>query len=76
MICSLFFSSLLFAFSYVELIHIFFFIKTVEVEVLVPQLCPTLHELMDGSPPGSSVHGISQARILERVVISSSKGFS
>ena len=31
---------------------------------------------MDCSPPGSSVHGISQARILERVAISSSKGSS
>ena len=29
---------------------------------------------MDCSPPGSSVHGIPQARILERVAISSSKG--
>ena len=29
---------------------------------------------MDGSPPGSSVHGISQARILEGVAISSSGG--
>ena len=29
---------------------------------------------MDCSPPGSSVHGISQARILERVVISFSRG--
>ena len=27
--------------------------------------CPTLCDLMDCSPPGSSVHGISQARILE-----------
>ena len=36
--------------------------------------CPTLCNLMDCSPPGSSVHGILQARILERVAISSSKG--
>ena len=28
------------------------------------QLCPTLCDPMDYSPPGSSVHGISQARIL------------
>ena len=33
--------------------------------VLVAQLCLTLHDRMDYSPPGSSVHGISQARILE-----------
>ena len=31
---------------------------------------------MDSGPPGSSVHGISQARILEWVVISFSRGFS
>ena len=29
------------------------------------QSCPTLCDLMDCSPPGSSVHGILQARILE-----------
>ena len=34
------------------------------------QLCPTLCDLIDGSPPGSSVHGILQARRLERVAIS------
>ena len=33
-------------------------------------LSPTLHDPMDCSPPGSSVHGISQARILEWVAIS------
>ena len=37
------------------------------------QLCPTLWDPMDGSPLGSSVHGIFQARILERVAISSSR---
>ena len=31
---------------------------------------------MDCSPPGSSVHGISQARILEWVVMPSSRGLS
>ena len=34
------------------------------------QSCPTLCEPMDSSPPGSSVHGILQARILEWVAIS------
>ena len=29
------------------------------------QLCPSLHDPMDCSPPGSSAHGISQARVLE-----------
>ena len=33
------------------------------------QLCPTPSGPMDGSLPGSSVHGISQARVLEWVAI-------
>ena len=40
------------------------------------QSCPTLCDPVDCSPPGSSVHGISQARILEWVAISSSRGSS
>ena len=40
------------------------------------QLCPTPCNLMDWSPPGASVHGNFQARILEWVAISSSKGSS
>ena len=36
----------------------------------VTQSCPTLCDPMDCSPPGSSVHGILQARILEWVAIS------
>ena len=34
------------------------------------QLCPTLCDPMDGSPPGSSIPGILPARILEWVAIS------
>ena len=44
-----------------------------KVKVLVTQSCPTLCNPMDCSPPGSSVHGILQARTLEWVAISSSK---
>ena len=40
------------------------------------QSCPTLCNPMDCSPPGSSVHGILQARILEWVPISLSTGSS
>ena len=40
----------------------------------VNQLCPTLCNPMDCSPPGSSVHGIFQARILEWVATPSSRG--
>ena len=39
----------------------------------VAQSCPTLCNPMDYSPPGSSVHGIFQARLLEWVAISSSR---
>ena len=42
----------------------------------VAQLCLTLCNPIDGSPPGSSVHGILQARILEWVGISFSRGSS
>ena len=43
----------------------------------VTQLCPTLWDPLDCSPPGSSVHGILQARILEWVAISfSNSSFS
>ena len=37
--------------------------------------CPTVCDLMDCSPPGSSVHSIFQARTLEWVAISFSMGF-
>ena len=40
------------------------------------QLCPTLCDPMDRSPPGSSVHDILQARILMWVAMPSSKGSS
>ena len=38
-----------------------------KVKVLVAQSCPTLYYPMDCSLPGSSAHGILQARILEWV---------
>ena len=43
---------------------------------IVSQLCLTLCGPIDYSPPGSSVHGIFQARILEGVVILCSEGSS
>ena len=42
----------------------------------VAQSCPTLCDPMDCSPAGSSVHGILQARIMEWVAISFSRGSS
>ena len=47
-----------------------------ESESLVARLCLTLCEPMDCTLPGSSVHGIFQARVLEWVAISFSRGFS
>ena len=43
---------------------------------LLTQSCLILCDPVDCSPPGSSVHGILQARILEWVAISSSRGSS
>ena len=43
---------------------------------LFTKSCPTFCDPMDCSSPGSSVHGISQARILEWIAISSSTGSS
>jgi len=40
------------------------------------QLCPTLCDPMDCNPPGSSIPGILQARILEWVAMPSSRGSS
>ena len=37
----------------------------VESESEVAQSCPTLSDIMDCSLPGSSIHGIFQARVLE-----------
>ena len=44
--------------------------------MLIAQSCPTLCNHMDRSPPGSSVHGILQARTLEWVAMPSSRGSS
>ena len=43
---------------------------------LVAPSCLALCNLMNCSPPGSSVHGILQAKILERVAMPSSRGSS
>ena len=42
----------------------------------VAQSCPTLSDPMDINAPGSSVRGIFQARVLEQVVVSFSRGSS
>ena len=50
--------------------------KLSKSESEVAQSCPILCDPMDRSPPGSSVHWIFQARILEWVAISFSRGSS
>ena len=52
----------------------FFYLKLCESEVA--QSCPTLCDPMDCSLPGFSVHGIFQARALEWIAISFSRGSS
>ena len=54
--------------------HIYILLSVLIACVLVTQLCPTLCDPMDRSPPGSSVHGILQGRILEWVAIPFSRG--
>ena len=47
-----------------------------QVKVLAAQLCPTLCDPVDCNPPGSFIHGILQARILEWVAIPFLRGSS
>ena len=48
----------------------------VKSEREVPQSCPTFSDPMDYSLPGSSIHGIFQARVLEWGAIAFSDGCS
>ena len=50
--------------------------RFLEASVFVAHSCPTLCDPVDCSLPGSSVHGILQARTLEWAAIPSSRGFS
>ena len=52
------------------------FVYSVKELLFTTELCLTLCNPMDSNPTGSSVHGISQARRLECVAISFSKGSS
>ena len=56
---------------YIKVISLFF-LFILKYACMRTQLCPALCDLMDCNPPGSSVHGISQTRILEWVAIFSS----
>ena len=66
---------------YIEVNHFALHLKLTQhykstMKVFVAPLCSTLCNPMDCSPPGSSVHGISQARILEWAAMPSSRGSS
>ena len=62
--------------SLLALYYILYYIYTILSESEVAQSCPTLCVPIDCSPPGSSVHGIFQAGVLEWVAISFSRGSS
>ena len=64
----------LISFSPYSTFHHFFFAFYIVIVLLVAQSCPTLWDPLDCNPPGSSVHGVLQARTLEWVAISSSRG--
>ena len=51
-----------------------FLVKELKVKVIVTQSCLTFCNPIDYSPPGFSVHGILQARILEWTAMPSSRG--
>ena len=65
---------LLYCFRYLSLLIVLF--SVICGGGLVVQSCLTLGDSTDCSLPGSSVHGILQARILEGIIISFSKGTS
>ena len=56
-------------------LRLLLFFKLLSVALVQP-LCLTFLDPVDCSPPGSSVHGILQARILQWVASSSSRGSS
>ena len=65
------FNRMLCVLSHIYDIYIMYINACVHAKVL--QSCPTLCDTVDSSPPGYSVHGILQARILEWVANSFSK---
>ena len=69
--------SILFYWSiYLSLCQYHTILMTVKSESEITQSCPALCDPMDCSLPGSSIHGIFQARVLKWVAISFSRWFS
>ena len=50
-----------------------FLLQCMKMKSEIAQSCPTLHDSMDCSPPGSSVHGIFEATVLEWAAIAFSE---
>ena len=59
-----------------KLVHVEWINNKVLLYTEVAQSCPTFCDPMDCSPPGSSIHGILQAGVLEWVAISFSRASS
>ena len=62
--------------KFFELNIVELYLSICSIPYLYAQLCPTLCDPMNYNPPDSSVHGVFQARILEWVATSSSRGSS
>ena len=65
----------IYIYIYLYIFFFFFFFFTNRI-CSVAQLCLTIGGPLDCNPPGFSAHGISQARILNRVAFSSSRDSS
>ena len=76
LLCSVLFNSILFCCSINAVFNSILFNSTLFCCSLFTTACLPLCDPMDCSPPGSSVRGILQARILEWVVISFTRGSS
>ena len=57
----------------IQLFFTFIFPATATAAAKLRQSCPTLRDPIDGSPPGSSVPGILQARTLEWIAMAFSR---
>ena len=62
--------------SFISALIFLYFFPSANFESEVAQSCPTLCDPMDCSLPRSSLHGILQARVLEWIAISFSRGSS
>ena len=75
------FTVLIFDFDILSIVKVYIYmyiygISFACIHAKLLQLCPTLCDPIDCSLPGSSVHGILQARTLELVAVLSSRGSS